>query len=103
MTKERREELIALATESAMGTMLFRENFDSFLNYLADETDEVIDFRFEDLTGEELGIVDELGFECAECGWFCEFGELALDCTEEDNICENCHANHGEEESEDEY
>jgi hypothetical protein len=100
MTKERREQLIVLATENALGSMFFRENFDGFLHYLAEDTDEVIDFTYDDLTSEEAGIIDELGFECEECGWFCEVAELAVECTADGNVCENCHTDHEDEEPE---
>lgn len=94
MTKERRRQLIVLAIEDAIGTIELEGSFDKFLDFLSKETDEVIDFRYDDLSSEELSIVDEMCFVCEECGWTCDIGDLSLIGDSDDNICDNCARDH---------
>lgn len=85
-----REEVIAYASESAIGESYgIEDSIDSFLDWLSASGE--IDFRFQDLSIKELGIVDDIVFCCDGCGWNCKTGEkndepgnaLCSDCAEE--------------------
>jgi len=33
---------------------------------------------------------DELAFECTECGWWCEIGDMAENEEEDEHVCKEC-------------
>lgn len=46
------------------------------------------DYDENDLSQDQLGVIDNEIFECVECSWWCEISEIADD--EDENICQDC-------------
>ena len=47
------------------------------------------DEDFNNLDGEQLGIIDEIVFDCTHCGWLCSTDELN-ESNDGENVCQDC-------------
>jgi hypothetical protein len=85
-----RRQLIELASEGAVGTCQSLCNaIDSFLLWIEQEGGDKVDFRFDDLTMDELKILDDIVFTCSACGWNYEISEREEH--EDEAVCRDCY------------
>ena len=54
-------------------------------------------YEYMDLTYEQFDIIDNITFECAVCGWWCEAGDYGYS-EDKEEVCSDC----GEDEPDDE-
>ena len=90
-------EILAIVERTVQGTcQSLMVNFDQASEYYE------WGFDFDDLTAaeeEELcEYIDNLHFECSECGWWCEAGDYNIAACEAtgENICSQCGSDYNE-------
>ena len=84
-----RKQLIHMGCESVIGTSNSIESeFDSFLRWLETAGDQKVDFRYDDLTMDELVLLDSIVFSCSVCGW--NYSEDEHHVHEDESMCDDC-------------
>lgn len=63
------------------------DNLRGTCNSLDEMLERLFDVEFHELTNVEFDELDDLIFECHECGWWCDSGELSSI----DDVCSDCH------------